>query len=72
MAELSGVSESRVEDDVAEFRMALARVREDHRKVLQILVPRLAALQERGDTDGALALISRIREILTNPERPPQ
>ena len=69
MAELSGSSEDQVEDDVAEFRAALSRIREDHRKVLLILVPRLAAMQERGDTEGALALVAKIKKILSDPER---
>jgi len=72
MTELSGPSKGRVEDDVAEFRTALRRVREDHRRVLQVLVPRLVALQERGETEEALALISRIRKILADPEARPQ
>jgi hypothetical protein len=72
MAELSGSSEDQVEDDVAEFRAALSRLREDHRRVLLVLVPRLAAMQERGDTEGALALVAKIHEILSDPDRPLQ
>ncbi|HJV42626.1 hypothetical protein [Caulobacter sp.] len=73
MTELTGPEDDRVEDeDLAEFRQALALVHEDHRRVLAILVPRLAALEERGDTEGAIALIARIREILAAPEAPAQ
>lgn len=69
MAELSGSSEDQVEDDVAEFRAALSLIREDQRRVLLVLVPRLAAMQERGDTEGALALVARIQRILSDPDR---
>lgn len=69
MAELYGSSEDQVEDDVAEFRAALSLIREDQRRVLLVLVPRLAAMQERGDTEGALALVARIQKILSDPER---
>ena len=72
MAELSESSEDEVENDIAEFREALSRIREDQRKVLLVLVPRLAAMQERGDTEGALALVSRVQEILSDPDRLPQ
>lgn len=71
MAELSGSSEDQFEDDVAEFRAALSQIREDQRRVLLVLVPRLAAMQERGDTEGALALVGKIRQILSDPDRPP-
>lgn len=73
MTELTGPEDDRVEDeDLAEFRQGLAMIREDHRRVLAILVPRLAALEERGDTEEAIALIARIRAILAAPEPPPQ
>lgn len=72
MAELSGSSEDQFEDDVAEFRAALLRIREDQRRVLLALVPRLAAMQERGDTEGALALVGKIKQILSDPDRPLQ
>lgn len=68
MAELSGASEDQAED-VAAFRAALSKMGEDHRKVLQVLVPRVAALQERGDTEGALALVAKVRAILADPDR---
>lgn len=72
MAELSGSSDDQIEDDVAEFRAALSRLHEDHQRVLMVLVPRLAAMQERGDTEGALALVARIRQIFSDPDRPLQ
>ena len=71
MAELSGALEDQAED-VAAFRAALSKLGEDHRRVLQVLVPRIAALQERGDTEGALALVAKIKAILSDPERRPQ
>ncbi|PZR34401.1 hypothetical protein [Caulobacter segnis] len=71
MAELSGASEDQAED-IAAFRAALSKLGEDHRRVLQVLFPRIAALQERGDTDGALALVAKIKAILSDPERRPQ
>lgn len=73
MTDLTGPEDDHVEDeDLAEFRHGLAMLHEDHRRILAILVPRLAAMEERGDTEGALALIARIREILSDPELPAQ
>lgn len=52
------------EEDIAEFRRAFATVGEDHRRILKILLPRLAALQERGDSAAALRLIAEIRQAI--------
>jgi hypothetical protein len=34
------------------------------RRILALLIPRLIALEERGDTDGALRAVEEIRVIL--------
>lgn len=60
------------QEDVALFIEALARVGVDYRRVLSLLIPRLAALEERGDIVGALELIKEIRAIVTSPEQPEQ
>jgi len=60
------------QEDVALFIEALARVGVDYRRVLSLLIPRLAALEERGDIVGALRLIKEIRAIVTSPEQPEQ
>ncbi|WP_454713560.1 hypothetical protein [Caulobacter segnis] len=59
------------EEDVAEFRRGLETVGEDHRRILMILVPKLAALQERGDSATALRLIAEIRRIVVQGEAAP-
>ncbi|MBO9545200.1 hypothetical protein [Caulobacter sp.] len=59
------------EEDVAEFRRGLDAVSEDHRRILMILVPRLVALQERGDSAGALRLIAEIKRIVVQGEVAP-
>ena len=53
------------EEDVAEFRRGLAAIGPDHRRVLEVLVPKLVALQERGDSAAALTLIAAIKCIVT-------
>ena len=58
------------EEGAAEFRRGLASVGQDHRRILTILVPKLVALQERGDSAGALALIAMIRELVTGDDGP--
>lgn len=57
------------EEDVALFLQALAKVGVDYRRVLSLLIPRLAALEERGDTAGALRLIRELQAIVTSPEK---
>ncbi|MGH1560172.1 hypothetical protein ACRAWD_26095 [Caulobacter segnis] len=58
------------EEDVAEFRRAFATVSEDHRRILRILLPKLAALQERGDPAAALQLIAEIKQTIQKEDRP--
>ncbi|AAK22008.1 hypothetical protein EIB18_00100 [Caulobacter vibrioides] len=58
------------EEDIAMFVQALAGVNMDYRRVLSLLIPRLAALEERGDTAGAVRLIQEIQAIINAPERP--
>lgn len=58
------------EQDAAEFRRGLAAVNQDHRRVLAILIPKLVALQERGDSAKALALIATIRALVTVDDGP--
>jgi hypothetical protein len=58
------------EEDLAHFMQALNRVSPDYRRVLGLLIPRLAALEERGDMVGALELIRDIQAIVTAADRP--
>ena len=51
-------------EDTAEFKRALVGVSADHRLILRVLLPKLAALQERGDSAAALRLIAEIRRIV--------
>jgi hypothetical protein len=57
--------------DTAEFKRDLIGVNADHRRILQLLLPRLAALQERGDSAAALRLIAEIKSIVVSEERSP-
>lgn len=56
------------DEDVAAFRRAYAMLGEDHRRILMILIPRLVALQDRGDSAGALQLIAEIRRLVAGEE----
>jgi hypothetical protein len=58
------------EEDTAEFRRGFAATGEDHRRILMILIPRLVALQERGDSAAAVRLIAQIKRIVTGDEAP--
>lgn len=57
------------EEDIAEFRRGFAAVGEDHRRILAILIPRLVALQERGDSAAAVALIAEIKRTILARDR---
>lgn len=59
------------EEDIAEFRRAFATVGEDHRRILAILLPKLVALQERGDSAAALRLITEVKQALLREDHPP-
>ncbi len=56
------------EEDVAEFRRGYAMLGEHHRRILMILVPRLVALEDRGDSAGSLRLIAEIKQLVTREE----
>ncbi len=58
-------------EDAAEFQRGYATLCEQHQRILMILIPRLVALQERGDSAGALKLIAEIRRAVTARERAP-
>lgn len=55
-------------EDIAEFRRGLAAIGEQHRLILTVLIPKLAALQERGDSAAALALIDKIKQAIQGGE----
>lgn len=57
-------------EDLAEFRRCYAALDPARRRVLMMLIPRLLALQERGDMAAALALVTEIRRIVATRERP--
>lgn len=58
------------EEDAAEFRRSFAALSRDHRRILMVLIPKLAALQERGDSAAALALIAEVRRAIGNGDKP--
>jgi hypothetical protein len=58
------------EEDTAEFRRGFGAIGEDHRRILMILIPRLVALQERGDCAAAVRLITQIKRIVTGDDAP--
>jgi hypothetical protein len=57
-------------EDIAEFKRALVGLGAEHLRVLQILIPKLAALRERGDSAAALRLIAEIRQIVVGKDSP--
>ena len=57
-------------EDTAEFKRSLVGINADHRQILRVLLPKLAALQERGDAAAALGLIAEIKRIIVGEEDP--
>jgi len=51
-------------EELAEFRRGGDALGPVQRRILALLIPRLIALEERGDTDGALRAVEEIRVIL--------
>jgi hypothetical protein len=55
-------------EDIAEFRRGVAAIGQQHRLILTVLIPKLVALQERGDSAAALALIAKIKRAVQGAE----
>ena len=51
-------------EEIAEFRRGLDALGPLHRRILALLIPQLIAMEERGDTDGAIRVVDEIRLIL--------
>lgn len=56
--------------DTIEFKRGVVGLNADHRQILRVLLPKLAALQERGDSAGALRLIAEIKRIIVSDDDP--
>lgn len=56
--------------DTAEFKRTLVGLSAEHLRVLQVLMPKLAALQERGDSAAALRLVAEIKRIVVGKDSP--
>ena len=57
------------DEEIAEFTRGLNALGPLQRRILAVLIPRLIALEERGDPEGAIRIIDEIRAILLT-ERP--
>lgn len=58
------------EEEIAEFTRGLNALGPQQRRILAVLIPRLIALEERGDPEGAIRIIDEIRAILLGRRRP--
>jgi hypothetical protein len=56
-------------EEIAEFRRGLDALGPQQRRILALLMPRLIALDERGDPEGAIRVIEEIRNILWDGRR---
>ncbi len=56
-------------EEIAEFKRGLNALDPFGRRILSLLIPRLIALEEKGDTDGALRVIEEICLILWEGQR---
>ena len=52
------------DEEIAEFTRGLNALGPLQRRILAVLIPRLIALEERGDPEGAIRIIDEIRAIL--------
>lgn len=51
-------------EEMAEFRRGLGALDPLQRRIISLLIPRLIALEERGDSEDAIRVIDEIRTIL--------
>jgi hypothetical protein len=56
-------------DELQEFRQHLRTLGPVQRRILSVLMPQLVALDEAGDTDGALSIIQEVKTILWEGRR---
>lgn len=56
-------------EEIAEFKRGLNALGPQQRRILAVLIPRLIALEERGDPEGAIRIIDEIRSILMTQRR---
>lgn len=52
------------DEEIAEFTRGVNALGPQQRRILAVLIPRLIALEERGDPEGAIRIIEQIRTIL--------
>ena len=57
------------DEEIAEFTRGLNALGPQQRRILAVLIPRLIALEERGDPEGAIRIIDEIRGILLTRRR---
>jgi hypothetical protein len=56
-------------EEIAEFKRGLNALDPLSRRIMALLIPRLIALEELGDTEGAIRVIDEIRLILWEGRR---
>ena len=56
-------------DELNEFRRHLRSLGPVQRRILSVLMPQLVALEEAGDSDGALSIIEEVKTILWEGRR---
>jgi hypothetical protein len=56
-------------EEIAEFTRGVNALGPQQRRILAVLIPRLIALEERGDPEGAIRIIDEIRTILLERRR---
>ncbi len=56
-------------DELNEFRRHLRTLGPVQRRILSVLMPQLVALEQAGDSDGALSIIEEVKTILWEGRR---
>jgi len=56
-------------DELNEFRRHLRTLGPVQRRILAVLMPQLVALEQAGDSDGALSIIEEVKTILWEGRR---
>jgi hypothetical protein len=58
-----------VSEELREFRQHLRALGPVQRRILSVLMPQLIALEQAGDSDGALSIIEEVKSILCEGKR---
>jgi hypothetical protein len=68
-AQIVQLQQGATSDEVNEFRRHLRTLGPVQRRILSVLMPQLVALEQAGDSEGALSIIEEVKTILWEGRR---